>query len=111
LGKGIHRMTPISLPATTWRSVRSALAYQRARLLRKAERTSDVYTATHDRARAARFNEAVAAIDGALDPREPDTTRKGIFRDHNCYRCHSGELPCATVGGPLNCEFPHARND
>jgi hypothetical protein len=108
-------MTPISLPATTWRSVRAALVYQRDRLLRKADRTSDVYTATHDRARAARFNEAVAAIDTALprvDPRDP-ADRPGIFRDHNCWRCRNGAdlSKCPTPDRPGNCGNPQARND
>lgn len=43
-------------------------------------------------------------------PRDPDPTREGIFRDHNCARCDDGAKPC--VGGnPRNCEYPHARND
>jgi hypothetical protein len=48
-----------------------------------------------------------------LDGREPDPTRDGIFRDHNCWRCRSGELPCATQkpGREYLCEYPHARND
>ena len=44
------------------------------------------------------------------DPREPDPTKTGIFRDHNCYRCKDGERPCVQ-GSPNRCEFPHARND
>ena len=44
------------------------------------------------------------------DPRDPDPSRPGIFRDHNCYRCKDGTQPC--VGGnPRQCEYPHARND
>ncbi|MFA7308374.1 MAG: hypothetical protein WC026_17085 [Hyphomicrobium sp.] len=45
-----------------------------------------------------------------LDPRDPDLSRPGIFRDHNCYRCDSGKKPCV-VGNPSRCEYPHARND
>jgi hypothetical protein len=36
--------------------------------------------------------------------------RRGIFRDHTCYRCKDGERPCVR-GNPGNCSFPHARND
>lgn len=45
-----------------------------------------------------------------VDPRDPDPTREGIFRDHNCWKCNSGEKPCV-VGNPSRCEYPHARND
>jgi hypothetical protein len=45
-----------------------------------------------------------------VDPRDPDPSRPGIFRDHNCYRCRDGEKPCVN-GSPRQCEFPHARND
>jgi hypothetical protein len=31
------------------------------------------------------------------------------FRDHNCWKCRDGELPCVTRSGP--CEYLHARND
>lgn len=41
---------------------------------------------------------------------DPDPSRPGIFRDHNCWKCKDGKLPCAK-GHTLNCEFPHARND
>ncbi len=44
------------------------------------------------------------------DPRPEDTYRHPIFRDHNCWKCRDGMLPCAR-GYSLNCEFPHARND
>jgi hypothetical protein len=44
------------------------------------------------------------------DGREPDPTKSGIFRDHNCWRCKDGEKPCAQ-GHPNRCEYPHARND
>jgi hypothetical protein len=46
----------------------------------------------------------------APEPRDPDPSREGIFRDHNCYRCQSGEKPCV-AGNPRQCEYPHARND
>lgn len=45
-----------------------------------------------------------------LDPRDPDPSRPGIFRDHNCWKCRDGAKPCI-VGNPHRCEFPHARND
>lgn len=45
-----------------------------------------------------------------VDPRDPDPTREGIFRDHNCWKCGDGERPCP-AGNPGACEFPHARND
>lgn len=47
---------------------------------------------------------------GKPDPRDPHPTRTGIFRYHNCWKCRSGELPCAN-GNPNRCEHPHARND
>jgi hypothetical protein len=46
----------------------------------------------------------------AIDPRDPDPSREGIFRNHNCHRCQDGTKPCV-VGAPHRCEFPHARND
>jgi heat shock protein HspQ len=45
-----------------------------------------------------------------LDPRDPDPSRPGIFRDHNCWRCRDGKLPCAQ-GHPNRCGNPIARND
>lgn len=54
-----------------------------------------------------RWNKATAA---KVDPRDPDPTREGIFRDHNCWRCQHGAKPCA-YGNPLQCGEPHARND
>lgn len=45
-----------------------------------------------------------------IDPRDPDPSRPGIFRDHNCYRCKDGTQPCVK-GNPNQCEYPHARND
>jgi hypothetical protein len=44
------------------------------------------------------------------DPRDPDTSRTGMFRDHNCSKCDSGNKPCVR-DNPRNCEYPHARND
>lgn len=46
----------------------------------------------------------------SLDPREPDRSRTDIFRDHNCWMCHDGAVPCVQ-GNPRNCWYPHARND
>lgn len=54
--------------------------------------------------------DAVRERDGRVDPRDPDPSRPGIFRDHNCWKCQDGKLPCAK-GHTLNCEYPHARND
>jgi hypothetical protein len=44
------------------------------------------------------------------DPRDPDYTKDGIFRFHNCWRCRDGKLKCAQ-GNPRQCSMPHARND
>lgn len=44
------------------------------------------------------------------DPREPDPTRDGIFRDHRCWRCQDGAQPCAE-GAANRCSYPRARND
>ena len=44
------------------------------------------------------------------EDRDPDPSRPGIFRTHNCSRCQSGAKPCVQ-GHPNRCEFPHARND
>lgn len=44
------------------------------------------------------------------DPRDPDPTKEGMFRDHNCWKCKDGALLCV-VGEPRRCEYPHARND
>lgn len=46
----------------------------------------------------------------AIDGRDPDHSRSGIFIHHNCWRCKSGAEPCA-VGNPNDCEYPQARND
>lgn len=45
-----------------------------------------------------------------IDPRDPDPSRPGIFRDHNCSRCNDGQKPCV-AGNANQCEYPHARND
>lgn len=45
-----------------------------------------------------------------LDPRDPDPSRPGIFRDHNCWKCKDGAEPCVK-SNPRQCEYPHARND
>lgn len=36
--------------------------------------------------------------------------KTGIFRDHSCWKCKDGSLPCAK-GHSLNCDYPRARND
>lgn len=41
----------------------------------------------------------------------PDNTRQGIFRDHNCWKCQNGKLPCVTPPGQGGCEYPRARNE
>lgn len=45
-----------------------------------------------------------------VDLRDPDPSRKGIFRAHNCWKCNSGAQPCVS-GNSYQCEYPHARND
>jgi hypothetical protein len=34
----------------------------------------------------------------------------GIFRDHRCWKCNDGQLPCVQRNAN-QCEYPHARND
>lgn len=46
----------------------------------------------------------------AVDPREDDPTREGIFRSHNCWKCSHGAKPCVQ-GGWNRCDNPRARND
>lgn len=46
----------------------------------------------------------------AVDSRDPDHSRSGIFVYHNCARCGSGAKPCVQ-GGSNKCEHPHARSD
>lgn len=57
---------------------------------------------------AAELTALSAATD--RDPRDPDPTKTGIFRDHNCWKCQDGAKPCVR-GGTHRCEYPHARND
>lgn len=45
-----------------------------------------------------------------VDPRDPDPSRTGIFRLHNCAYCSDGQKPCRQ-GSPNRCEYPHARDD
>ena len=47
---------------------------------------------------------------GQPDPRDPDPSRPGIFRDHNCWACKDGAQPCRE-GNSSQCPYPHARND
>lgn len=46
----------------------------------------------------------------AIDPRDPDHSREGMFVLHNCWRCQNGAKPCVK-SDPRQCEYPHARND
>lgn len=46
----------------------------------------------------------------ALDPRDPDPTREGVFRHHDCWACQNGTKPCRQ-GAPNRCDNPRARND
>lgn len=50
------------------------------------------------------------AYSHTYDPRDPDPSRPGIFRNHNCAYCSDGKKPCRQ-GNPTRCEYPHARND
>lgn len=54
--------------------------------------------------------DALPPVVEAPDPRDPDMSREGIFRYHNCWRCLDGKVTCAT-GNPNQCRYPHARND
>jgi len=56
------------------------------------------------------LDEFEATIRQPRDPRDPDPSRPGIFRDHNCWKCKDGAEPCVK-GNPRQCEYPHARND
>lgn len=41
-----------------------------------------------------------------------DPSKTGIFRDHSCYRCDSGNKPCIKgAGNERQCDTLHARND
>ena len=80
-------------------------------LWRLAER--DHTTAQNAERRNAKVVEPLRSIVNSfapIDPRYPDPSRDGIFRDHNCWKCQSGTKPCV-VGNPRQCEYPHARND
>jgi hypothetical protein len=46
----------------------------------------------------------------SIDPRDPDTSRTGVFVLHNCWRCQNGAARCVS-GDPRQCEYLHARND
>ena len=62
----------------------------------------------------ARFRRSATMVDlnklmeEAMGPRK--NPRQPIFRDHNCWKCREGELPCPQGYSHL-CEYPHARND
>lgn len=60
-----------------------------------------------------RATEALLEISASIDPRDPDPTREGIFRNHNCARCSNGAnlSRCPTPNRPGNCGYPQARND
>lgn len=45
-----------------------------------------------------------------IDPRDPDPTREGVFRHHDCWACQNGTKPCRQ-GAPNRCDNPRARND
>jgi hypothetical protein len=52
---------------------------------------------------------ALEAFEKAMSPRE--NPRHPTFRDHNCWKCRDGELPCPHEYSLARCEYPHARND
>jgi hypothetical protein len=56
----------IELPPYVWRSVRTVLAYQRARLERKASRSSSDRSAQYDLERVDNLDIALSAIDAEL---------------------------------------------
>ena len=70
----------------------------------------DEYYRTFGRWLNEEFIPTVTAHRKPVDPRDPDPSRPGIFRDHNCWKCKDGQKPCAS-GNPHGCEYPHARND
>ena len=43
-----------------------------------------------------------------LEPRK--NPLQPIFRDHDCWACRDGQLPCRK-GDYARCDYPHARND
>jgi hypothetical protein len=56
------------------------------------------------------FEALLAPFAPKPDPRDPDNSRSGIFRYHNCSYCNDGELPCRQ-GAPNRCDYLRARND
>jgi hypothetical protein len=44
------------------------------------------------------------------DPRDPAPEREGLFRDHNCWACDNGRLPCKNKNS-RDCDNLIARND
>jgi hypothetical protein len=46
-----------------------------------------------------------------MEPRE--NPRQPIFRNHDCWKCRDGELPCTgrSDGDYGRCQYPRARND
>lgn len=46
----------------------------------------------------------------ALDPRDNDPTREGMWRSNRCCYCDSGRKPCKQGKHHL-CSNPMARND
>ncbi len=59
-------MISLILPLHLWRSVRTALLQDRARLERKAARSASPVSARYDRERAANLTEAIAQIEFVL---------------------------------------------
>lgn len=50
------------------------------------------------------------ALNSSHDPRDPNPSKEGFFRYHNCWKCREGEKPCVN-GTPGRCDYPRARND
>jgi hypothetical protein len=49
-------------------------------------------------------------VSASLPGSPPANTLTAIFRDHACWACKDGALPCRS-GHPHRCDNPHARND
>ncbi len=87
-----------------------------ARLVRRLEGCAATDLPANDAAQAGRFEDTLAqfeekwAAEAKPDPRDPDYSREGMFQTHNCWKCNDGAKPCV-AGSPLQCEYPHARND
>lgn len=64
----------------------------------------------NEEARSTETKGPIMADEKKIDPRDPDLTRDGIFRTHNCVSCNHGRWPCVQ-GDSEKCEYPHARND